>query len=154
MDGFWKGNTGFPPPSPYFQQFKGKNNQGLLYKTSQQLPGGFQSRLGLRVPDGYLLLHPTATLREDTHHLQISDSAEMNSMLPKLIFLEDESLQYKHLVHTKSTAFSFPSIPDFPVSSQPLKSPTPPKYSSLCDKVSPIYFTVHTYRSNEPTEFS
>lgn len=33
---------------------------------------------------------------EDTQHFQASDSAEMNSILPKAIFSEDDSCKYKH----------------------------------------------------------
>lgn len=33
---------------------------------------------------------------ENTQHFQASDSAEMNSMLPKIIFSEDDSRKYKH----------------------------------------------------------
>lgn len=37
-----------------------------------------------------------ATQWEDTQHLQARDSAEMNSMLPKVIISEDDSCEYKH----------------------------------------------------------
>lgn len=33
---------------------------------------------------------------EDIQHFQASDSAEMNSILPKTIFSEDDSCDYKH----------------------------------------------------------
>lgn len=37
-----------------------------------------------------------AQWEEDTQHLQAKDSAEMNSVLPKVIISEDDSCEYKH----------------------------------------------------------
>lgn len=121
-----------PLISPIFSaiQTKKSTQQALLYKTLQQLPGGFQSKLGLCVRHGYLLLQPEAPPREDTQHLQMGDSAEMKSMLPKSIFPEDDGLKIQALGTHKINCLLFPWVPHLPGSSPAPKSLTPPKYSS------------------------
>lgn len=79
-------NTGFPlSPQKIINKHCSRN-------LVSNFPVGFKAGWGCVSELGIF----TAARWEDTQHLQASDSAEMNSMLPKIIFSEDDSHKYKH----------------------------------------------------------